>query len=140
MGVDLVSSIRDIQRRIASMKREIVSLETQLREARVLLNDEAEEGHGSVVLRTRPIRPRSSVWWAQSVLRHAGQPVHIDELVQRIEEFSGHSVRKSTLVGNLSRYVRAHDTFSRIEEGVYALLDVPAREHNEDVKEGRVSV
>jgi hypothetical protein len=111
------------------MRREILVLEGQLRDAKALLNEETNHSDSTVVLRTRPIRPRSSVWWALHALRHAKKPLHVDELVRRIQEFSGHTVRKTTLVGNLSRYVRSHDTFARIEEGVYGLLDDNAGQH-----------
>ena len=49
--------------------------------------------------------------------------MHIDELVKRVEEFSSQSIRKSTLVSNLSRYVRSMDTFTRHEEAIYGLVE-----------------
>jgi hypothetical protein len=47
----------------------------------------------------------------------------VDDLVKAVEELSGLNVRKSTLVSNLSRYVRAGDTFTRPEPGAYGLVD-----------------
>lgn len=119
---DLISAIKEKQQRILELRREIVALEAELREARSILGERPKREMGRVAIRKRPIRPKSSVWWAQKVLVHAGLPLHIDELVKRVEEFSDLTVQKTTLVSNLSRYVRAHDTFTRPEEGVYGLV------------------
>lgn len=123
MAGDLIDAIKDKQQRILELKREIVALEAELREAKAVLGKRPKREVGRVSFRTRAIRPNSSVWWAQKVLVHTGKPVHIDELVRQIEEFSSFTVQKSTLVSNLSRYVRAQDTFTRTEEGVYGLRE-----------------
>ena len=49
--------------------------------------------------------------------------MHVDSLLKRIEEMSGFTVRKTTLVSNLSRYVRAQDTFTRPEPSMYGLSE-----------------
>ena len=123
MSGDLVGTIREKQQRIVALKREILALEGELREAKAMLTQKHRQESSRIAIRKRPIRPKSSVWWAQRVLQHAGKPLHIDELLRRMEEFSGHTTRKSTLVSNLSRYVRMGDTFVRQEEGTYALAD-----------------
>jgi type II secretory pathway component PulJ len=123
VATDLIGSIREKQQRIVALRREILALEGELREAKAILNQKPKHETSKITLRKRPIRPQSSVWWAQRVLQHAGKPIHIDELLRRVEELSGHTTRKSTLVSNLSRYVRMGDTFVRIEEGTYALAD-----------------
>jgi len=127
MSVDLIGSIREKQQRIVALKREILALEGELREAKAILNQKPKHENTRISIRKRPIRPKSSVWWAQKVLQHAGTPLHIDELVKRVEEFSEQATRKSTLVSNLSRYVRMGDTFVRLEEGTYALADSAQR-------------
>ena len=123
MTVDLISAIKEKQQRILDLKREILILESELKEAKSILAEKPKREIGRVSLRKRPIRPKSSVWWAAKVLQHTGKPIHIDELVKRVEEFSGLTVRKTTLVSNLSRYVRSRDTFVREEEGTYGLAD-----------------
>ena len=126
MSGDLVGSIKEKQQRIIALKREILALEGELREAKTVLNQKKPQRETSrITVRKRPIRPNSSVWWTHKVLLHSGKPLHIDELVKRVEEFSGHSTRKTTLVSNLSRYVRMGDTFIRLEEGTYGLAELP---------------
>ena len=60
--------------------------------------------------------------WARKVLGQYNQPLHIDKLTTLIQELSGLTVRKATLVSNLSRYVKAGDTFTREGEGIYGLI------------------
>jgi hypothetical protein len=128
MAGDLVQAIKEKKQRIVDLKREIVALEAELTEAKSLLAAKPKKESAATGFRKRPIRQKSSVWWATQVLKHGGgRPIHIDELVKRVEEFGGLAVRKSTLVSNLSRYVRAHDTFSRPTEGTYGLLDEQAQ-------------
>jgi hypothetical protein len=121
---DLVGSIREKQQRIIALRREILTLEGELREAKAVLLQKPKHDTARLAVRKRPIRPKSSVWWTQRVLQHAGRPLHIDELVRRVEEFSEKPIRKSTLASNLSRYVRMGDTFTRSEEGTYGLVEL----------------
>jgi len=46
----------------------------------------------------------------------------MDELLKRIEQRFHHKVKKTTLVGNLSRKVKAGDTFDRPAPSTYGLL------------------
>ena len=79
--------------------------------------------------RRRPIRESSTVGWARRVLYTAkGGPMHIDEIVKHIEHMSGMPVSKPTLVSNLSRYVKANDTFRRTAANTYELLPAPEKE------------
>jgi hypothetical protein len=66
--------------------------------------------------------PTSSVGRAVEVLRQAGKPLHIAEIIRAIEARGG-SVRKDTLVGNLSRYIKAKQVFYRVSPSVYGLLE-----------------
>ena len=136
MGGDLISAIKDKQQRIVALRREIVALEAELREAKSLLGERPKREVIKVVHRKRPIRQKSSVWWAQKVLQHAGEPLHIDELVRRVEEFSDLTVQKTTLVSNLSRYVRARDTFTRPDEGLYGLVAFTEPQIEKGAEEG----
>lgn len=123
MSVDLIGAIKEKQQRILDLRREISALEAELREAKTILRERQRRDTGKVTVRKRPIRHQSTVWWAERVLAHTQQPLHIDELLKRVEEFSGKNARKSTLVSSLSRYVRARDTFTRLEQGIYGLLE-----------------
>lgn len=123
-------AIRDKQQRLDALRQEIVEIEAELKDARALLGmtTNRRRGGSTVQARRRPIRENSTVWWAQKVLDQLGHQLHTDVLVQHIEELSGLSVRKSTLVSNLSRYVRTHDTFTRPASSTYGLIEFNASE------------
>ena len=135
MPGNLISAIREKQQRIVDLKREIVALEAELREAKSVLKGKPRRETGKVTVRTRPIRQQSTVWYARNILVHADKPLHIDELLRRIVEFSGKNARKSTLVSSLSRYVRARDTFTRVQQGVYGLLEFEEKQETEQTDE-----
>jgi IS30 family transposase len=123
---ELGSSIRQIAKAIAEHRQEIARLESELQDAREALaatsTKRASKGR-HIEQRRRPIKDKSNVGWARSILRHHEKPMHIDSLLKAIEEMSGFTVRKTTLVSNLSRYVRAGDTFTRPEPSMYGLTD-----------------
>lgn len=130
----LAGAIKEIQDQIKAKKAaiklaqaELYELETELASAWALLKNSAPRGR-------RPLRkPRagsvgvsykidSSVGHAVEVLREVKHPLHIDALVQSIRE-RGHEAQKTTLVGNLSRYVRESKIFSKPERSHYGLLE-----------------
>ena len=53
----------------------------------------------------------------------AGKPMHIDQLIERIDQESGLSFQRATVVSNLSRYVKHHDTFTRPAPNTYGLIE-----------------
>jgi hypothetical protein len=121
--------VRTIQQRIADLRRELAALEADLKEARIALSGKGRrKAVTEVAVRRRPIRETSNVGWSRKILQHVGHPLHIDVLIKRIEEMSGLTVRKTTLVSNLSRYVKAHDTFSRPSESIYGLVEWDKKE------------
>lgn len=65
----------------------------------------------------------SSVGRTVAVLRRAGKPLHVDEIIKQIEA-EGAQVNKTTLVGNLSRYVKAKLVFYRAEPSVFGLAEM----------------
>lgn len=114
-------------------REELLMLEQQIREALgILRGDDAaadvlqkpQSRHGFTDgRRERPIQEGSSVWWTAKVLFRVGQPLHIDRILERIEQDSGYRFKKNTVVSNLSRYVRYGDTFIRPEPNVFGLVD-----------------
>lgn len=79
--------------------------------------------------RDKPFRPGTTVYWAQEALRYRGQAVHIDQLVEDVYRLSGTKVEKSSLVGNLSRYVRQGVVFNRPGEAQYGLIEFQEEPH-----------
>lgn len=69
------------------------------------------------------IVPTSSVGRTVTVLKRVGKPVHVDEIIKQIQA-DGHKVNKNTLVGNLSRYVKAGRVFYRAAPSVFGLLEM----------------
>ena len=131
------------QRRVSELKRALSDLEAELRKdaqavevamsrARSILGVSAPSGakpksrHGFTHgVRMKPIQDKSSVWWTQMVLAEAGGPLHIDQILARIFAVGGGQVKKSTLISNLSRYIKHHDTFTRTAPSTYGLLSYP---------------
>jgi len=69
------------------------------------------------------IVPTSSVGRTIDVLKRAGKPLPIGEIVREIEA-GGHTINKTTLFGNLSRYIKGKRVFYRAAPGVYGLLEL----------------
>ncbi len=68
-------------------------------------------------------RPESSVAWSEAVLvEEPRHELHIDEMLKRIEQKFHKRVKKTTLVGNLARKVKAGDTFERTAPNTFGLL------------------
>ena len=74
---------------------------------------------------TAAIVPTSSIGLTVSVLREAATPLYIDEIIKRIAE-NGHKVKKTTLVGNLSRYIKDKKVFYRAAPNTYGLVEQKA--------------
>lgn len=125
MGTELGEVIREKQARIAELRAELEKLEAELRDAKGLLTGRPVRNHRKGIhggRRRRPIRDGSTVDLALRVLRDVGRPLSIEDLMSLIAQRMGKPVKKATLVSNLSRYVKAGDTFTRTAESTYGLL------------------
>lgn len=122
-----LARIEEIERNMRAEQVEISTLRGEIEELRGALR--ADPTTESAVLqaveqptRNRPIRQKSSVGWAKRVLEMAGGPMYVDEIISNIEHMTGNRIVKATLVSNLSRYVKAGDTFKRTGANTFALL------------------
>ena len=121
---DLVAMIRTKRERISELEAELARLRAEIAAAVTeLAPDISYAGR----------MPRSSaagntVKWAEDVLHEAGQPLHVSELLSRIERKHGHPVRYTTLVSNLSRLVKTGRTFYRAAPNVFGLLEQREKE------------
>lgn len=91
------------------------SLDAQLRAVRRLrkgLPEEPERRHR---------RSRSQVDMAYDVLKEAGSPLHISELLARIRSGFGVAVDRESLVSSLSKKVARGDRFVRTAKNTFAL-------------------
>jgi hypothetical protein len=91
-----------------------VSLDAQLRALRRL-----KQG------KTEPRRVRkgmSQVDMAHDILRRAGKPLHVSEIIDRIESVHGRRLDRESLVSALVKKVQRQDRFTRTDKNVFALL------------------
>lgn len=136
---DLLTLLREKQREIEELERELSGYETKrkrLAKLKAEMRDAAAVLSGNPILtkpksrhgfvggkRAKPIQHGSSVWWTWKVLFLVGQQMHIDRILDRIERESGERFKKATIVSNLSRYVQHNDTFTRPAPNVFGLID-----------------
>lgn len=114
-----------MQQNISSEQLELAALRRELDELKQLVAGTpplpvADATHPPG--RRRAIHETSTVGWARRVLRTAGYPMHIDEIVSMIAHMSGEAPSKATLVSNLCRYVKAGDTFRRTAANTFELI------------------
>jgi hypothetical protein len=91
------------------------SLEAQLRAVRRLRQGEAEPK------RARSNKGLSQVDMAYDVLKKARAPLHIAELLARIEATFGQPVDRESLVSSLTKKVAGGDRFLRTDKNTFAL-------------------
>lgn len=91
-----------------------VSLEAQLRAVKRLRS-------------APPPQPRaarkgtSQIDMVQDVLRRAGKPLHITEIIARVEKLHGFKLERESIVSTLVKKVNRGDRFMRTDKNVFAL-------------------
>jgi HB1, ASXL, restriction endonuclease HTH domain len=91
------------------------SLEAQLRAIRRLRQGQAEEAE------PRPKTGRSQVDMAYDILKKARTPLHVSEIIDRIQTQFGLAVDRESLVSSLSKKVARQDRFLRPEKNTFSL-------------------
>jgi hypothetical protein len=91
------------------------SLDAQLRAVRRL-----RQGETPATPRSR--KGRSQVDMAYDVLKKARSPLHVSELLARIQSSFGVTVDRESLVSSLSKKVARQDRFLRTEKNTFGLL------------------
>jgi hypothetical protein len=95
------------------------SLEAQLRAVRRLR--QGEPGGAA----PRPRKGLSQVDMAFDILKKARAPLHISDLLERIETQFGAAVDRESLVSSLTKKVARGDRFVRPEKNTFALRPEP---------------
>ena len=78
-------------------------------------------------LRDAPPTPRaarkstSQISMVQDVLRRAGKPLHISEIIERVEKLHGRKLERESIVSTLTKKVNRGDRFIRTDKNVFAL-------------------
>jgi DNA-directed RNA polymerase delta subunit len=63
----------------------------------------------------------SQVDMAYNILQAAGKPLHISEILQKIEKTFGKQLDRESVVSSLVKKVRRQDRFVRTDRNVFAL-------------------
>lgn len=91
------------------------SLRAQLRAVRLLRQGQTEE------TQPRPKKGRSQVNMAYDILRKARAPLHVSEIIDRIQTQFGVAVDRESLVSSLSKKVARQDRFLRSGKNTFSL-------------------
>ena len=73
--------------------------------------------------RTREKKRMSQADMAYNILKDAGSPLHISEIIQRIEQRFGLHVDRESIVSALSKRILRNDRFRRTARNTFALLE-----------------
>jgi hypothetical protein len=92
------------------------SLEAQLRAVRRLRQGSEEPAS------PRPKKGRSQVNMAFDILKKAHTPLHVNDLIERIEAHFHVPVDRESLVSSLSKKIARGDRFRRTDKNTFALL------------------
>ena len=91
------------------------SLEAQLRAIRRLRQGQTGEAQ------PRPRKGRSQVDMAYDILKRARAPLHVSEIIDRIQTQFDVAVDRESLVSSLSKKVARQDRFLRPEKNTFSL-------------------
>ena len=91
------------------------SLEAQLRAIRRLRQGQKKEAQ------PRPKKGRSQVDMAYDILKRARAPLHVSEIIDRIQTQFDVAVDRESLVSSLSKKVARQDRFLRPEKNTFSL-------------------
>ena len=90
-----------------------VSLKAQLRAVKRLRAGPPEP---------KPVRKRTSqISMVHDVLRRAGKPLHVSEIIARVEQLHGLKLERESIVSTLVKKVNRGDRFVRTDKNVFAL-------------------
>ena len=92
------------------------SLDAQLRAVRRLKSGQ------EIKTPRRPKKSWSQVDMAYDVIHKAQTPLHVSEIIARIERIHGQRVDRESLVSALSKKVRRGIRFVRIDKNVFGLI------------------
>jgi len=91
------------------------SLDAQLRAIRRLRHGQTE------IAQSRPKKGRSQVDMAYDILKKARAPLHVNELLSRIQTTFGVPVDRESLVSSLTKKVARGDRFLRTDKNTFGL-------------------
>jgi len=90
-----------------------ISLEAQLKAIKRLRIGQVEE--------KPPRQGMSQVNMVYDILQRAAQPLHISEIIDRVEKMHGRRLERESIVSSLVKKVRRGDRFVRTDKNVFGL-------------------
>lgn len=90
-----------------------ISLEAQLKSIKRLRAGPVEE--------KPPSKGRSQVDMVYDILQRAAEPLHISEIINRVEKVYGIRLERESIVSSLVKKVRRGDRFIRTDRNVFGL-------------------
>jgi len=91
-----------------------IALDAQLRAIRRLKSPKSGK-------KPRSRKGMSQVGMVYDILRVAGKPLHITEILARIEKAFGQQLDRESVVSSLAKKVQRQDRFVRTDKNVFAL-------------------
>jgi len=88
---------------------------------------DAKRAIGADPLRPRSPRKKSNIKLVEDILRVAGEPLHIDDIIGRAEVDFGVQLRRESIVSALTKKVLEGRVFRRTGRNVFALLETEGR-------------
>ena len=95
-----------------------IALEAQLRAIRRAKSKDAGEPTHD--------KSTSQIDMVQDVLRRAGKPLHISEILDRIEKLHGRRLDRESVVSTLVKKIARGDRFVRTDKNVFAVKGGPS--------------
>jgi hypothetical protein len=71
---------------------------------------------------------KSNVSIVEEILKSAGQPLHINQILEQAQLLFGRKLSRESLVSALTKKVLDQQTFCRVARNTFDLLDRPNRE------------
>jgi hypothetical protein len=132
--------IRDSLQRIVSKKeQEIADLEQRIRDARIYLQavqDSMKALPREITESGKPreLRPGTAVAKTRDLIRHAGRPLHITDILKGLGK-PPDKKNKLSLSGSLAAYVRDAQIFSRPAPNTFGLIELGMRDNGAELPE-----
>lgn len=67
------------------------------------------------------VKSMSHIDMVYDILQRAGQPLHITEIIDRVEKFHHHRLERESIVSALVKKIRRNERFVRTGKNVFAL-------------------
>lgn len=130
----LLQELEKARARVQMAQRELTEAEQRVKELEIALKwlrlaaSAAGSATGEIVLPVGELAGRSQVEAAAEVLRKAGRPLPLKQVVDEMlamgfQYDKGRAILEKSLRGTLSRLVAEKKIFSREDRGLYSLLE-----------------